>query len=115
MRYVYFWTANAIFVIHFLLGIFFILGWQLTQYHLLYWLLMSAWIGSWIFLGYCPLSKWEFTLRSKYDKTIDPNREIIQHYLEKVTGIKVPSKKIIFWGVVVYFILLSLSIWKTST
>jgi hypothetical protein len=76
---------------------------------------MSTWIGSWIFLGYCPLSKWEFTLRNKYDKTIDPNREIIQHYLEKFMGIKVPSKKIIFWGIFVYIILLGLSIWKVLT
>ena len=114
MKWLYVWTANLIFIIHFCLGVFFLIGWNFPKYHFVYWFLMSSWIGSWIFLGYCPLSKWEFTLRNKYDKTINPNREIIQHYLEKFTGIKVPSKTIITCGILVYFVLLSLSIWKIS-
>lgn len=110
MKFAYYWIANIIFFLHVVLGVYYLVGWQWKQYHVIYWLLITALIGSWLILGYCPLSKAEFSIRKKYDSTIDPNREIIQYYLQKIFGVFIPSKTIIFYGVVVSVVLISLSV-----
>lgn len=110
VKLAYYWIANLIFFSHFALGVYYLVGWQWKEYHLIYWILMTAWIGSWLTLGYCPLSRAEFSLRKRYDSAIDPNREIIQYYIQKFFGILIPSKVIIFWGLIVYILLLSLSL-----
>ncbi len=94
-NFLLFWTANLIFFSHILLGAFYLIGWYFSEIQTIYFILMSLWIGSWIFLGYCPLSKLEFSLRRQYDESIDENREILQYYIEKIFKYKVPSKIII--------------------
>jgi Protein of Unknown function (DUF2784) len=104
----YYYAANIVFCLHFLLGIFFIIGWYFKDLEVLYVILMTSWISSWIFLGYCPLSFWEFSLRSKYDATVDPQTEIIRFYIKKILHKDVSSRKIIFVGLIVYAILIAL-------
>lgn len=101
--------ANFIFSVHFLLGIFFVTGWYFNNLKVPYFILMTSWIGCWIFLGYCPLSFWEFSLRNKYDTTVDPKTEIIRFYIKKILHKDVSSKKIIIVGIIVYATLITLT------
>jgi hypothetical protein len=68
---------------------------------------MIIWLLCWLVLGYCPVTKWEFLLRRKYDKSIDPNAESIQYYWNKFFGKKIPSKAIFTGGLIVFFVLFS--------
>ncbi len=106
----YFWFANLIFAIHIGFGVFLLVGWRVKDIQAVYLLSIVVWIGSWVFLGYCPLSRWEFSLRKKYDPSIDPNREIIQFYLQKILGIQVASQTIVASGIVVCAILVMASL-----
>ena len=110
MEKVYLWVANLIFTAHVCLGIFFLVGWKFSHLQPLYLTLMIAWIGSWIFLGYCPLSRLEFSIRNKYNANINPYTEIIQHYIHKFLGIKIPSHRIVVAGLIVFSILVFLSL-----
>ena len=110
MRLLRKWAANAIFVLHIALGIFFLAGWAFPAYQWVYLPLLISWPLSWIFLGYCPLTKWELLLRKKYDPKIDPNTEKIQYLCKKYLAIDVPSRPIFVGGMVVFLVLFMLSI-----
>lgn len=71
---------------------------------------MLVWLACWILLGYCPITKWEFTLRRRYDKSINPSAEAIQYYLYKFFNKNVSSKAIFTGGLIVFIILIVLSI-----
>lgn len=102
-------VANMLFVVHFMFGLFIIFGWLFYQIKPVYLVAMLGWILSWIFLGYCPFTKWEFTLRSKYNSKIDPNAEAIKYYLDKFFNLDVPSEKIFIGGLTVFCILIILT------
>ena len=104
------WTANSIFVLHVFLGIFFLVGWMFPSINLIYLPLLVAWPFSWMFLGYCPLTKWELLLRKRYNPAIDTNAEAIQYNVKKYFGVHLPSRPIYIGGITVFFILLALSI-----
>lgn len=109
MHRLYFWLANVIFVGHFLLGLFFLTGWYFAELELLYFVVMLGWALSWIVLGFCPVSYWEFWLRNKYDETIHPNTDIIQHYLKSFFNISVTKTFVFNVGMIVFSCLMSLS------
>lgn len=102
-------VADMFFVLHFIFGLFIIFGWLFYKIKTIYLAAMLSWILSWIFLGYCPFTKWEFTLRSKYDNKIDPNAEAIKYYLDKFFNLDVPSEKIFIWGLIVFCTLVTLT------
>lgn len=110
MKKLYLWTANSIFLLHVFLGIFFLVGWKFREIQPFYLSLLIAWPLSWIFLGYCPLTKWELLLRKKYDPTVDTNAESIQYNVQKYLGIYLPSRPIFVGGITIFFILLGMSI-----
>jgi len=95
--------ANSLFVFHLFVGIFFTIGWIFTQIQMRVFYLVSllAWVLSWVVLNYCPLSKWEFVLRSKYDKNIEPNTEMIKYYMYKFFKIDLSEKSILLGGIIV--------------
>jgi hypothetical protein len=105
-------SANLIFVFHFIFGLFLIFGWMYPNLKILHLICLFLWIGSWIILDYCPLTKWEFKLRNILDKTFDHNAEIIQFYIYRFTGHKVESKLIFGLGFVVFIVLLYLNIYE---
>jgi hypothetical protein len=71
----------------------------------MYLTVLMLWLFSWVFLGYCPPTKWEFLLRRKYDESIDPNVEAIKYYMYKFFKKRI-SSEIIFTGGVIIFITL---------
>lgn len=109
MKWMYFWIANIIFAAHIALGIFFLTGWYFDQVQLLYVAAMLAWMGSWVVLGYCPVSYWEFWLRNKYNEAINPDTDIIKHYLHLFFGISVTERFVFNTGAVVFSFLLTLA------
>lgn len=110
MRKFHIFLANSIFGFHCLIGIFILSGWYFSQIKFEYLTFLVIWLSCWIFLGYCPVTKWEFLLRKKYDDTIDPNAESIQYYVYKFFGKKISSKVIFTGGILVFIILIILTL-----
>jgi hypothetical protein len=104
--------ANVLFLLHCLLGIFLLCGWWFPQIRFVYLAVLLAWLSSWIFLGYCPLTKWEFTLRRKYNNEINPNNEAIQYYAYKFFKKHIPAQAIFTGGLIVFIILTLLTLIK---
>jgi hypothetical protein len=109
----YTWAANSIFILHIVVALFLLLGWMWRDIQPFYLGLLVAWPLSWIFLGYCPLTKWELLLRKKFDPAINPNTEKIQYMCKKYFNTDVPSRFVYVGGITVFFILLGLSVWST--
>ena len=109
MRKINIFIANLLFIIHCLIGVFILAGWYFPQIKIEYRVFMITWLLCWLVLGYCPVTKWEFGLRHKYDKNFDPNAEAIQHYWYKFFKKKIPSKAIFIGGLIVFFILFGLT------
>ena len=94
--------ANTILGTHFLYGALLLVGWSFSGVKFLYLSSLLLWIGSWNFLGYCPLTKWEFQIRKMYDPTINVETEIIQHYVNKFFDVLVPARVIFSTGLVLF-------------
>ena len=109
MRKINLFVADTLFVFHCLLGAFILFGWLFPRVHLLYLVVLILWPLCWVFLGYCPPTKWEFTLRRKYDKTIDPNAEAIEYYMYKFFKKRVKRRTVFTVGVIIWAILLALA------
>lgn len=110
-----FLIANMIFLIHICFGVYVLIGWLWPEYYEWYYLALGSWISTWLILGYCPLSRLEFSIRRTYDPTINPRREIIQHYIHKFTGAFVPSRVIFSIGLAVFFVLVLLTTLQSQT
>jgi len=112
MRKLHISIANIIFILHCFVALFIFTGWLFPQIKFYYFCFLIIWILTWIFLGYCPITKWEFTLRNKYDKNINPEAEIIKYYIYKLFKIEIPSKVIFISGIVAFISLIILTIIK---
>jgi hypothetical protein len=110
MRKIYLLLANTLFVLHGLLVIFILFGWIFPSIKIIYLAVLLLWLSSWIFLGYCPPTKWEFLLRKKYDKNIDTNAEAIQYYMYKFFKKEISSDTIFTGGLILFIILVLLTI-----
>ncbi len=108
MKFVYRFLANLIFIFHILYGLFLLVGWMIPEIRVAYLPLLIIWPLSWILLGYCPLTKIEFFLRRKYNQNLDPDTEIIRHYLYEVFKIKASTPTIFTIGLLVFAVLLGL-------
>src|SRR3989344_5912967 len=103
-------AANGIFVLHILVGLLLLVGWAFPQYRPWYLAILVAWPLSWILLGYCPLTKWELMLRQKMHANLDTSEEFIIHYAQKFFNLRIPSPAVYGGGLLVFFILLTLSL-----
>ncbi|GEM_PF-6601147 len=110
MRKLHIFLADLIFILHCILGVFILTGWLFSEIKVLYLAVLCMWLSSWIFLGYCPPTKWEFSLRRIYDKSINPNDEAIKYYMYKFFKIDIPTKKIFNGGMIVFIILVILTL-----
>ncbi len=110
MKKINLFVANALFVLHLLVGIILLCGWLFPRFRILYLILLVGWPLSWILFGYCPITKWEFLLRRKYRKDIDSDNEFIQHYLYEFLDVYIPTPAIFAAGMALFLILLILSI-----
>ena len=93
--------ADALFVLHCMFGVFILCGWAFPNIFLIYILTLIVWVATWVFLGYCPITRWEFMLRRKQGVDLDPNEEVIQHYMYKFFHIRIPTKAIFIGGLIV--------------
>jgi hypothetical protein len=90
--------------------VFIIVGWYFSQIKFVYLAVLAVWLASWLLLGYCPITKWEFLLRRKYNKDINPNDEAIQYYIYKFFKKKISARAIFTGGLVVFVILTALTL-----
>lgn len=104
-------SANLMFIAHCVVAVLILIGWIWPAYKVYYMILLVSWISSWIFLGYCPLTRWEFLLRKQHDKSIDINAEIIRYYLQKYFNKDIPSRSIFVGGITLFCLLFTLAIY----
>lgn len=102
--------ANLFFLLHCLVGVFILTGWLFPQIKIFYLLFLVGWLSCWIILGYCPITKWEFGLRRKYDKSIEVNAEAITYYMYKFFKVSISSKGVFIGGLAVFCILVFLTL-----
>jgi hypothetical protein len=108
-KILYITLANIIFLFHCIIGFFILTGWYFSQISSVYRFFLLIWLACWLVLGYCPITKWEFSLRRKYDPTINPHNEAIQHYMKKFFNIDISTKAILKAGLIIFIICMTLS------
>ena len=108
MKKIKLFFANILFLFHIVLGIVIIFGWIFSTYRLEYLLLLTSWMACWIFLGYCPFTKWELLLRGKTKVEAEAG-EFIQHYVDKFFNKKIPQNKIFIGGMFCFILFITLS------
>lgn len=92
--------ADLLFISHILVGGLILFGWFLPQTRILYWITLVIWPLCWIFLGYCPLTQWEFFLRKKYNKDLNYHSEYINYYVSKFFNVDIPIRKVFIGGLI---------------
>ncbi|HEV7423705.1 MAG TPA: DUF2784 family protein [Candidatus Paceibacterota bacterium] len=91
-------VANFLFVLHILVAGIILFGWLFPQIRILYLGILILWPLCWIFLGYCPFTKWEFFFRKKFEKHIRYHKEFIHYYMHKFFKINIPVRTIFMYG-----------------
>ena len=109
MRILYSLSANIIFIFHLFIGIFILLGWLWPEIQTVYLTILILWASYWIFFGYCPITKLEFLMRSKYQKDIDIHADFIQHYVKKFFKKDISTQTILRGGFIIFLILIALT------
>lgn len=110
MRKFHIFTANMIFVLHCLVGLLIAFGWIFPKIKTAYLTLIISWFLCWVVLGYCPITKWEFAIRRKYDKSIDKDVEVIGYYARKFFGKNISSRAIFIGGMAIFAVLIVLTL-----
>ena len=101
-------VANLFFVLHFIfVGIIFF-GWMFPRIYFLYISILLGTLFCWIFLGYCPITKWEFNIRRKYEPSLNYKNEYMEYYISKFFKINIPV--IFIRAVGIIFLVISLLI-----
>lgn len=80
-------VANFVFIIHLVLVCLVTFGWLIPGFFYFHLILLLATLFSEIFLGYCPLTRWEFGIRKKLDPTLSFDKSCIVHYIRKWQGL----------------------------
>lgn len=100
--------ANFLFVLHFIIVGIILFGWIFPLIYFLYVGILLVTLLCWIFLGYCPITKWEFNIRKKYEPGLDYKSEYIEYYFNKIFKIAIPVIFIRIVGII--FLIMSLMI-----
>ncbi len=103
-----FWAVNILFILHFIFVIIIFFGWVFPSIHFIYVLILSGTLLCWVVLGYCPITRWEFNIRRKYEPNLNYKNEYLEYYFSKFLKINIPVTYIRFYGTL--FIILSLLI-----
>lgn len=102
--------ANIVFLTHVAFGLWLLVGWVFIDWRLLYIASLFVWIGSWVVLGFCPLTYIEFWLRRKVGKNLDLKEEFIHYYTRKFFRIDLPMSAIFVGGMITFGALICLSL-----
>lgn len=101
-----FWKVNILFVLHFIFVFIILFGWIFPSLHFIYISILLGTLLCWIFLGYCPITKWEFNIRKKYEPELNYKNEYLEYYFSKFFKVNIPVMFIRFWGIT--FLIISL-------
>jgi hypothetical protein len=100
--------ANFLFILHFFIVGILLFGWAFPRIYYIYVILLIITLIYWLFLGYCPITKWEFNIRRKYEPGLNYKNEYIEYYASKLFKINIPVFFIRIIGVI--FLVISLLI-----
>ncbi len=93
--------ADFLFILHLIVVAIILFGWLFPKIKFLYIGLLIVWPICWIFLMYCPLTKWEFDLRKKHAKEdLSYRYEYLNYYIHKYFNIDIPVQRIFIYGLI---------------
>ena len=84
--------AVSIFAVHCVIGIFIFFGWLWPQYWAVYALLLVYLLVQNVVLGYCVLSRWEFSLRRMLNPRIRYEYNFTTFYTYKLTNRRLSTR-----------------------
>lgn len=85
MKLIYRISADAIWLIHFLVVVLVLFGWLVPSLWYVYMAVLAGALLSELLLNYCFLSKWEFDLRKKINPGLDYDYSYTSYYTYKLT------------------------------
>ncbi len=85
MKLLYKISADFIFFIHLFVFLIVLFGWAIPSLWYVYLVTTGITLLVDLFLGYCLLSKWEFSLRKKIDIDLDYDHTWASFYIRKIT------------------------------
>ena len=85
MRHLYKTSADALFVIHFIVLLTVLFGWFFPEIWYFYMIVLFVTLLSELFWGYCILSKMEFYLRKKINSKLNYDHNWTTFYTYKIT------------------------------
>src|SRR3989344_8629820 len=77
--------ANLLFIFHFLVVVIISFGWLISSIWYVYMATLIITFFSEVILGYCFLSKWEFSLRKKINPEVNYDYSFTSFYTYKLT------------------------------
>ena len=101
MKLIYKITADFIFLIHALIFFILLFGWMVPSIWHLYMATLIVTLLFDLFLGYCLLSKWEFSFRKKVNPEIKYDHTWATFYIRKITDNKL-SPIFFMWSATIF-------------
>ena len=98
--------ANLFFILHFIFVAIIFFGWLFPKIYIVYIIVLLITLFCWMFLGYCPITKWEFNIRRKYEPGLNYRNEYMEYYVSKFFKINIPVIFIRVYGII--FLVISL-------
>ena len=87
-KFTYITLARLVFALHFALVLVVSVGWLIPGLFYVYLFAFIATLYSELFLGYCPLTRLEFSLRKKVNPNLVFDKSCIVHYVRALFGLK---------------------------
>ena len=87
-----------------------LIGWYYPILQTTHLIITSLVLLAEIFLGYCPLTRWEFLLRKKVEPSINYDSSFLSYYAYKILKMDIPGRKIKYPAIVILVVVLALNI-----
>lgn len=87
-----------------------LIGWYYPVFQTAHLITASLVLLAEIFLGYCPLTRWEFLLRKKVEPDLNYDSSFLSYYAYKILRMNIPGRKIKYPAVVFLIAVLALNI-----
>lgn len=110
MRYKLF--ANLLLLLHVLVVIIVLVGWYYPSLQMIHLIIAFLVLIAEVFLGYCPLTRWEFLLRKKVEPNLNYDSSFLSYYAYKVLKVDIPGRVIRYPAILVLVLVLSFNLFR---
>ena len=102
--------ANLIFLLHTVIVSIIVIGWYYPAFQTLNLFVTMLTLFIEISFGYCPLTKWEFSVRKKLEPNLNYDAGFITYYAYKIFDLDVPTERIKYPAIIVLIFVLILNL-----